>query len=102
MVNNKSTLHRSVMHTPLAVRSSSLFEDTFRQPFAGIYKTYFLPNQHESLAFRIKEMCTAIKLVYASTFWAEAKNYMRLLACCFTVASVLSMSAGLPHSVLRR
>jgi len=68
---------RSVKDVPLAVRSSSLFEDTFRQPFAGIYKTYFLPNMNTSLEFRVKEVCEAVKLIYASTFWTEAKTYMK-------------------------
>jgi hypothetical protein len=61
---------------PLAVRSSSLFEDTFRQPFAGIYKTYFLPNNETDLEVRVREICTAIKLIYASTFWKQEKAYM--------------------------
>jgi len=62
---------------PLAIRSSSLFEDTFRQPFAGIYKTYFLPNNEDELEVRVSEICTAIKLIYASTFWKQAKAYMQ-------------------------
>jgi len=62
--------------TPLAIRSSSLFEDTFRQPFAGIYKTYFLPNNEKDLEVRVNEIGVAIKLIYASTFWNQAKAYM--------------------------
>lgn len=61
---------------PLAVRSSSLLEDSQDQPFAGIYATYFLCNNHEDLVPRLDEVCTAIKLVYASTLFHEACQYL--------------------------
>jgi hypothetical protein len=62
---------------PIAVRSSSLLEDSQYQPFAGVYDTYILPNnQRLSMDERLKEILTAIKLVYASTFLQDAKNYM--------------------------
>lgn len=61
---------------PLAVRSSSLLEDSQDQPFAGIYSTYFLPNNHDDLTYRLNEVCTAVKLVYASTFYREACQYL--------------------------
>jgi len=62
---------------PLAVRSSSLLEDSQYQPFAGIYSTYMIANNHEDLEVRLDQLCAAIKLVYASTFFKAAKAYLR-------------------------
>ncbi len=61
---------------PLAVRSSSLLEDASYQPFAGIYRTYIIPNNHDDPEIRLEELCNAIKMVYASTYYADAKAYM--------------------------
>ncbi|UCD79491.1 MAG: phosphoenolpyruvate synthase PpsA [Desulfobacterales bacterium] len=60
---------------PLAVRSSSLLEDAQFQPFAGIYKTYMLPNNHPDPAVRLERLITAIKLVYASTYYESPRSY---------------------------
>ena len=65
-----------LVHYPLAIRSSSLLEDASLQPFAGVYRTYMLPNNNESLETRLNELMTAIKLVYASTYYADAKGYL--------------------------
>ncbi|MCP4680224.1 MAG: histidine kinase [Deltaproteobacteria bacterium] len=61
---------------PLAVRSSSLLEDASYQPFAGIYRTYMIPNNHENLETRLQELLNAVKFVYASTFMAHARVYL--------------------------
>ncbi|HLN57650.1 MAG TPA: PEP/pyruvate-binding domain-containing protein [Thermoanaerobaculia bacterium] len=61
---------------PLAVRSSSLLEDSLYQPFAGIYDTFMLGNDHESAEVRLRQLQTAIKRVYASTFKHSAKQYL--------------------------
>ncbi|MCM1354874.1 MAG: phosphoenolpyruvate synthase [Staphylococcus sp.] len=64
-----------VVDTPIAVRSSSLLEDSHYQPFAGIYSTYMVPkikNPEEML----KMVTSAIKGVYASVFYADSKAYM--------------------------
>jgi CheY-like chemotaxis protein len=61
---------------PLAVRSSSLLEDSQYQPFAGIYATYMLPNDHPDRRARLAELQRAIKRVYASTFSGHAKRYL--------------------------
>ncbi|MHA2364643.1 MAG: PEP/pyruvate-binding domain-containing protein [Candidatus Hodarchaeales archaeon] len=61
---------------PIAVRSSSLLEDSQFQPFAGIYTTYMLPNK-ENLNTRLENLCTAIKLVYASIFMNLSKSYIK-------------------------
>ncbi|MFQ5512261.1 MAG: PEP/pyruvate-binding domain-containing protein [Candidatus Krumholzibacteriia bacterium] len=62
---------------PLAVRSSSLLEDSQYQPFAGIYKTFMLPNNHRDDDVRLQELLAAAKRVYASTFCRGAKRYMK-------------------------
>jgi phosphoenolpyruvate synthase/pyruvate phosphate dikinase len=62
---------------PLAVRSSSLLEDAQYQPFAGVYKTYMIPNNHPDLKERFEQLTLAIKLVYASTYCASARTYIK-------------------------
>ncbi len=61
---------------PIAVRSSSLLEDSQYQPFAGVYATYMLPNSHDDMKVRLDQLCDAIKLVYASVFQASARAYL--------------------------
>lgn len=61
---------------PLAVRSSSLLEDSQFQPFAGIYATYMLPNCDTNAKKRYEQLAKAVKLVYASTFSRLAKSYI--------------------------
>jgi len=67
-----------IMNTrkPLAVRSSSLLEDALYQPFAGVYATKMVPNNHLEASQRFQNLTDAIKLVYASTFFRQAKNYI--------------------------
>ncbi len=62
---------------PLAIRSSSLLEDSQFQPFAGIYATYMLPNNHPDPEVRLQQLMDAVKLVYASTFSQTAKSYVK-------------------------
>jgi len=62
---------------PLAVRSSSLLEDSQYQPFTGVYETFMLGNQQQDLQTRLDELSEAIKRVYASTFSQHAKSYVR-------------------------
>ena len=60
---------------PVAVRSSSLFEDAFMQPFAGIYSSELLPNHPDlPLEERLNQLEWAVKRVYASTFSQEAQR----------------------------
>ncbi len=65
----------AVVDYPLAVRSSSLLEDNYYQPFAGIFDTHFLPNSHSSSEGRLQRLLAAIKLIYASVYFRNAKNY---------------------------
>lgn len=62
---------------PLAVRSSSLLEDSQYLPFTGVYETFMLPNDDASLAKRCADLSAAIRRVYASTFHQRVKTYLR-------------------------
>ena len=62
---------------PLAVRSSSLLEDSQYQPLAGTYETYMLSNNSRSDKKRLKELTIAIKKVFASTFKGEARALLK-------------------------
>jgi CheY-like chemotaxis protein len=66
-----------IIHEPLAVRSSSLLEDSQYQPFAGVYKTFMIPNNSIDDSIRLRELLQSIKLVYASTFLTRVKDYMK-------------------------
>ncbi len=62
--------------SPLAIRSSSLLEDSHYQPFAGVYSTYMIPNNHYDARVRSYQLEQAIKSVYASVFYKESKAYI--------------------------
>jgi hypothetical protein len=64
------------MKKPIVVRSSSLLEDSQNYPFAGMYSTYMLPNNHKDDKIRLEQLCKAIKLVYASVFYNDARAYI--------------------------
>ena len=64
------------VHYPLAVRSSSLLEDAHFQPFAGVYSTFLIPNNHTDHLRRLELLSQAIKLIYASVFTQGARAYM--------------------------
>jgi CheY-like chemotaxis protein len=64
------------VRVPLAVRSSSLLEDSLYLPFAGIYATKMLPNDQYGDDLRFLNLVNAIKFVYASTFCRQAKAYI--------------------------
>ncbi len=67
-----------LVDTPLAVRSSSLLEDSQYHPFAGVYETYMIANNHPNRLVRLNELLNAIKRVYASTFFQNAKQYIKV------------------------
>jgi hypothetical protein len=60
---------------PLSVRSSSLLEDAHFHPFAGLYKTFMVPNNHPDPVVRLAQLCTAIKLVYASLYFRAPRRF---------------------------
>lgn len=67
----------TVARNPIAVRSSSLLEDSHYQPFAGIYSTYMIPNLHDNEHQMLEILGQAIKCVYASVYYKESKAYMQ-------------------------
>ncbi len=64
---------------PISVRSSSLLEDGLYKPFAGLYSTYFLANNHPDFAERLRQIESAIKLVYASTWFEGPQLFSKTL-----------------------
>ncbi len=67
------------IHYPIAVRSSSLLEDSQAQPLAGVYRTFMLPNNHTDKLFRLRQLMDAIKLVFASVYLMEARSFLEAL-----------------------
>ncbi len=74
IVDDMASLY-DVIKTPLAVRSSSLLEDSHYQPFAGVYATYMIPHLDDKKQ-GMELLTRAIKAVYASVFYAQSKAYM--------------------------
>jgi hypothetical protein len=66
----------TVVHSPLAVRSSSLLEDSPQQPLAGIYGTWILPNDDVDPGRRLAQLVDAVKRVYATTFGRRARAFI--------------------------
>lgn len=88
-----------VIRKPLAVRSSSLLEDSHYQPFAGIYSTYMVPYI-EDQEKRLKMICDAVKAVYASVFFSDSKAYMNATSNVIDqekMAVILQEVAGADH-----
>ncbi len=94
----------SQVHLPLAVRSSSLLEDTLERPFAGIYETKMIPNNQVDIADRFRKLTEAIKFVYASTFFKAARDYMNALPDLSSedekMAIIIQEVVGLPHETV--
>ncbi len=70
------------VHTPLAIRSSSLLEDALHAPFAGVYSTKMIPNSEFDPDVRFRQLVEAIKFIYASTFFRTAKDYCKATGRC--------------------
>ena len=68
-----------VVRTPIAVRSSSRLEDSYYQPFAGVYSTYMIPSV-ENEDRQIRLLSKAIKSVYASVYFAASRGYITATA----------------------
>ena len=85
---------------PLAVRSSSLLEDSQYQPFTGVYETFMLGNQQADLQVRLARLTEAIRRIYASTFSQHAKAYVRATPYRTEeekMAVILQQVVGGPH-----
>jgi len=88
------------VHQPLAVRSSSLLEDTLQHPFAGTYATKMIANNQTDVATRFRHLGEAVKFVWASTFFRDAKSYMRAIgrsARDERMAVIIQEVVGLRH-----
>ena len=88
------------VRTPLAVRSSSMMEDSRNFPLAGLYSTYMLRNNEEDIEERLEALLRAIKLVWASTFGNDPKAYFRQTAYRLKderMAVVIQTLAGSDH-----
>src|SRR5271166_3726466 len=88
------------VHHPLAVRSSSLLEDSQYQPFTGVYETFMLGNQQADPDARLAALSEAIRRVYASTFSRHAKAYVRATPYRLEeekMAVILQQVVGTPH-----
>ena len=86
--------------TPLAVRSSSLLEDALDRPFAGVYGTKMIPNNQLDPDTRFRKLVEAIKFVYASTYFREARDYIKTTGCDpreEKMAVILQEVVGLRH-----
>jgi hypothetical protein len=79
IVNDLETYIEQVVY-PLCVRSSSLLEDAQFRPYAGLYDTYMIPNNHPNFASRLEQLINAIKLVYASTCFESPKVFAKSTA----------------------
>lgn len=69
----------SQIHRPIAVRSSSLSEDSINQPFAGVFDTYLVPNNNSSIDKNVEQIATAIKMVYASIYSETSRTYFQTI-----------------------
>ena len=78
-LREKLRSYLKVMHKPLAVRSSGLFEDSLSQPFAGVYSTYLIPNNHPDIEKRIDDLEKAVKLVFSSIFTESSRAYFQAI-----------------------
>jgi hypothetical protein len=74
-LENELKILLKYINKPIAVRSSSQFENSFSRPFSGIFKTYILPNNQDDPEVRLKYLTDAIKLVYASIYSKLSRNY---------------------------
>jgi Pyruvate phosphate dikinase, AMP/ATP-binding domain len=90
------------VQSPLAIRSSSLLEDAMFEPFASVYATKMIPNNQMDTDARFRKLCEAIKFIYASTFFREAKNYIqatRHTAADEKMAVIIQEVAGARHGL---
>lgn len=84
---------------PLAVRSSSLLEDSLHQPFTGVYDTLMLRNNAPSLKERVHQAVLAVKRVWASTFSQHAKAYLQATAFRLEEEKMAVMLQGIVGAV---
>ncbi|MCQ2203450.1 MAG: pyruvate, phosphate dikinase [Bacteroidales bacterium] len=89
------------IHRPIAVRSSSLSEDSMNQPFAGVFDTYLVPNNADTLEENVNLVATAIKMVYSSIYSEPSRTYFQTIRHNIEaekMAVVLQVLAGDNHN----
>lgn len=74
-LRQKLRSYLEIITRPLAVRSSGLFEDSLNQPFAGVYSTYLIPNNHPDFERRVEDLENAIRLVWSSIYTDSSRAY---------------------------
>jgi hypothetical protein len=70
-------IYLKYVNSPIAVRSSSLCEDSSLLPFSGVFDTYLLPNNSPDSEVRLQQLTEAVRLVYASLYSPDAREYFR-------------------------
>ncbi len=88
------------VNSPLALRSSSMLEDAMYEPFAGVYGTKMIPNNQSDIDTRYKKLVEAVKFVYASVFFKEAKAYFGMTCHSLTeekMAVIIQEVVGLQY-----
>ena len=91
----------SQVRKPLAVRSSSLSEDSINQPFAGVFDTYLVPNNSDDIKQNLEQVSMAIKMVYASIYSETSRAYFQTIRCNIEaekMAVVIQVLAGAKHN----
>jgi CheY-like chemotaxis protein len=78
-LQSKISIYIDSIEYPIAVRSSGLLEDSQSQPFAGVYRTFMLPNNNPDKEIRIRQLTDAIKLVFSSVYSKNARTYIESL-----------------------
>ncbi len=84
------------IHGPISVRSSSLLEDAQSRPYAGLYNTFMLVNGADSFETRYRQLQQAVKLVYASTWYAGPRAFSRSIGQTLddSMAVIIQQLAG--------
>lgn len=85
---------------PLAIRSSSVLEDSITNPFAGVFRTFLIPNSHTKDELRLQQLIQAVKLVYASMYLKGARVYresLRIPSREEKMAVIIQKVAGSMH-----
>jgi hypothetical protein len=77
-------MYLNTVTRPLAIRSSSKLEDSYYQPFAGVYKTYMIPNLQDQEKF-LSDVADAVKAVYSSVFLKESRSYIEAISTIIDV-----------------
>lgn len=90
-----------MLRGPIAVRSSSLLEDSQGQPFAGVYDTYMLPNNNSNVEVRLTQLINTVKRIYASIFSQKAKDYIKVTSYRLEeekMAIIIQKAVGCEHN----